>query len=120
MPDPGEIVAWMQAAGSLLFALAVILALVLFRRPLLSWLMTANSMSLGPIELRRELTEIADKSRQVLSDTSKLQLLIAESRVVEIEISLAFPFVDGDQRATLEASLKALKQEVEKLKASMT
>jgi hypothetical protein len=116
MPDPRLIVDWISALGALLLPVAVLVVAWLFRRPIKDWLTTANRVSVGPFELEREIQQIAHNSRQMLKDTSKLQLLLAESQAIEIQVFLSYPLLDDDQRKLMQDNLDKLNLEIEKLR----
>ena len=78
MPDPKIVIEWMHAVGAVAWPLAILIVALMFRKPLANWLKTAKKLSVGPFEIEREIAEIAENSKQLLKDTSKLQLLIAE------------------------------------------
>ena len=118
MRDPKLIADLISAIGSLLIAVAVLVAVLTFRGPLTEWLKTASKVSVGPFELERKIGEIADQSRQVLKDTSKLQLLIAESRAIEIEVFLSYPLLSDAQRRPMQDNLDLLKREIENFRSS--
>jgi len=88
----------------------------MFRVPIWNWLRTANTVSIGPLELKREISELADASRQLLEDSTKLQLLIAESRVIELEVFLSYPLLSEEQRRRMEENLDRLNEEINKLR----
>jgi hypothetical protein len=107
-----------SAVGSLLIAIAILVVVLTFRGPLVDWLKTASRVSVGPFELERKIGEIADQSRQVLKDTSKLQLLIAESRAIEIEVFLSYPLLSDTQRRQMQDNLDLLKREIENFRSA--
>ena len=98
MPDPTLIVDWLSAIGALLLPISILAVVLVFRRPIIEWLTTAETVSVGPFELKREIREIAAASRQLLKDTSRLQLLIAGSRVIEGDVLLSYPLLSEEQR----------------------
>ena len=119
MWDPKFIADLITAIGSLLIAIAILSAVLMFRGPLREWLKTANKVSVGPFELERQkIDEIADQSRQLLKDTSKLQLLIAESRAIEVEVFLSYPLLSDAQRQRMQDDLDMLKLEIKNLGGS--
>jgi hypothetical protein len=80
------------------------------------WLKTANVVSVGPLEFKREIDEIADASRQLLKDRTRLQLLIAESCVIEVDVFLSYPLLSEEQRGRMLENLDKLKTEIKHLK----
>jgi hypothetical protein len=52
----------------------------------------------------------------MLKDTSKLQLLLAESQAIEIQVFLSYPLLDDDQRKLMQDNLDKLNLEIEKLR----
>jgi hypothetical protein len=118
VPDLKLVADLVSAAGSLLIAIAVFVVVLTLRGPLTEWLKTASKVTVGPIELEREIEKIADQSKQLLNDTSKLQLLIAESRAIEVEVFLSYPLLSEDQRGQMQANLDMLKQEIKSLRNS--
>ena len=116
MPDAKTILEWMNAVGAIFWPLAIFVVALMFRRPIAEWLRTADRVSVGPFEVKRELSEIAESSRRILRDTSKLQTLIAESRAIEVEVFLSYPLLSDAQRAEMQKNLLLLKGEIAKLK----
>jgi hypothetical protein len=110
--DPKLIADLVSAIGSLLIAIAILVVVVTLRGPFTEWLKTASKVTVGPFELEREIGKIADQSKQLLKDTSKLQLLIAESRAIEVEVFLSYPLLSEDQRRQMQENLDMLKQEI--------
>lgn len=116
MIDPRLIVDWVNALGALLLPVAILIIAAVFHRPIREWLKSADSVSVGPFELKREIREIADSSRRILKDTSRLQILIAESRAIEVEVFLSYPLLTDEQRARMQSNLDTLKQEIAHLR----
>jgi hypothetical protein len=89
-----EILEWVQAIGSLIFSLPVmiLLALVIFRKPLYKLInqMTGADVKrakVGPVEIERELSNLAKEGKQAVETMNRLNILMAESRLLELEIT---------------------------------
>jgi len=113
---PNLIVAWVNAFGTLLLPVIVLVVAFMFRKAIRSWLETANRLAIGPLELTREIRDIADKSRMLLDDTEKLQVLLAESRAIEVKVFLNYPLLDERQRAEMLENLKKLEDQIKRLR----
>ena len=117
MPDSKIIIEWMNAIGAVSWPLAILIVALMFRKTISDWLSTAKKLSVGPFNFERELTEIAANSKQLLKDTSKLQLLIAESRAIETRVFLSYPLLSNEQQREMRENLDLLAGEIERLKA---
>jgi hypothetical protein len=88
----GAVLDWIQVVGTLLIswpAFALLFAL-LFRKPIKALFerLTHSSDSkakIGPIEL--ELGKLAEQGQQAVENLNRLNLLMAESRLLELEIT---------------------------------
>ena len=72
----------------------------------------ASAAKIGPIELERELTKVAEQGQQAVSKLSRLNELMAESRLLELEITEGMfgGFFDEEKRAKLTAQIEAFRQ----------
>jgi hypothetical protein len=108
---------WAKVAGPLLVSwpvAALVIALV-FRRPLLRLLdrLTASDQvkaEIGPVKI--ELGKLAEQGQIAVGNLTRLNLLMAESRLLELEITEAnFGRVfSAEQRARMKAHIDELRQ----------
>jgi hypothetical protein len=89
-----ELLNWFNAIGTLAcsWPTLLVIALFAFRRPLRELIrqFTAGELRkarIGPLELERELGELAVQGRQAVGDVRRLSELMAESRLLELEIT---------------------------------
>jgi len=89
-----EALEWIKVIGSLLFSWPVVglLAIVLFRRPILKVLeqfaaADIRRAKVGPIEIERELSKLAEQGQRAVSNLIRINELMAESRLLELEIT---------------------------------
>ena len=116
MPEPKLLMDWLSALGAFFWPIVILVIALMFRRAIAEWLRTADRLSVGPFEVKRELSEIAENSKRLLRDTSKLQILIAESRAIEVRVFLSYPLLSNEQRAEMLKNLEHLEQEIENLR----
>jgi hypothetical protein len=93
MPS-NEVLEWVKAIGSLVFSwpVMILLALVIFRKPLRKLIdqLTGTDIKrakVGPIEIERELGNLAKEGKQAVETMNRLNILMAESRLLELEIT---------------------------------
>jgi hypothetical protein len=84
---------WLKALGPFALPIAIVVVALVFYRPLVDWLKGANRVSLGPIELTRDIERIAKAGDKLLDDTTRLQVLLGEARVLESEVFLSYPLL---------------------------
>jgi|YNPNPStandDraft_1061719.scaffolds.fasta_scaffold149613_1 hypothetical protein len=89
-----ELLEWVKVIGGFIFSAPVmtLIALVIFRKPLSDLIKRfsgedVRKAKIGPVELERELSELANKGKQAVDDISRLNELMAESRLLELEIT---------------------------------
>ena len=89
-----EILEWVKAIGSLIFSwpVMILLALIIFRKPLYKLVdqMTGTDVKrakVGPVEIERELSNLAKEGKQAVETMNRLNMLMAESRLLELEIT---------------------------------
>lgn len=88
------ILEWIKTIGALLFSWPVVgfIALLVFRKPLINLVEQFTKGDLrrarvGPIEIERELGKLAEQGQQALSNLNRINELMAESRLLELEIT---------------------------------
>jgi hypothetical protein len=89
-----EILEWVKVLTGVIFSAPVmaLVALIVFRKPLSDLIKRfsgedVRKAKIGPVELERELGELADKGKQAIDNMSRLNELMAESRLLELEIT---------------------------------
>lgn len=89
-----EILEWVKTIGGLIcsYPMATIFAIFIFRKPILDLMKRFASPDItkaefGPVKFERELGELAEKGKQAVDNMSQLNLLMAESRLLELEIT---------------------------------
>lgn len=93
MPS-NEVLEWVKAIGSLVFSwpLMILVALIIFRKPLRKLIdqLTGTDVKrakVGPVEIERELGNLAKEGKQAVETMNRLNILMAESRLLELEIT---------------------------------
>jgi hypothetical protein len=114
-----KLLTWIKDIGPILLSWPTLglVALVLFRRPLLDLLKQLGNSDrfkakLGPIELERELRSLTEQGQQAVSGLNRLNELMAESRLLELEITEATfaPVFSPDQRERMKAHIDELRK----------
>ncbi|MBI3913884.1 MAG: hypothetical protein HY327_06830 [Chloroflexi bacterium] len=89
-----EILEWVKVISGLVcsWPTLTLLALIVFRKPLSDLIKRfsgedVRKAKIGPVELERELGELANKGKQAVDNMSQLNELMAESRLLELEIT---------------------------------
>jgi hypothetical protein len=89
-----EILEWVKVITGIIFSAPVmaLLALIVFRKPLSDLIKRfsgedVRKAKIGPVELERELGELANKGKQAVDNMRRLNELMAESRLLELEIT---------------------------------
>ncbi|MBC8228202.1 hypothetical protein H8E77_01480 [bacterium] len=89
-----EILEWVNAIGSLncFWPLIILLSIVIFRKPLYKLIeqLTGTDVKrakIGPVEIERELGNLAKEGKQAVEIMNQLNILMAESRLLELEIT---------------------------------
>ncbi len=108
---------WVKVLGPLLFSwpVAALIIALIFHRPLLGLLdrLTASDYgkaAVGPVKI--ELGKLAEQGKIAVGTLNRLNLLMAESRLLELEITEAnFGRVfSGEQRARMKQHIEELRQ----------
>lgn len=93
MPS-NEVLEWVKAISSLIFSwpVMILFALVIFRKPLYKLIdqMTGTDVKrakVGPVEIERELSNLAKEGKLAVETMNQLNILMAESRLLELEIT---------------------------------
>ncbi len=106
---------WIKVIAPILISWPVVglLALFILRKPFLKLIgQFTNSdirkAKIGPIEIERELTKLAEQGQQAVSNLNRINLLMAESRLLELEITEGIfgTFFSDDQRNRLSAQIE--------------
>jgi hypothetical protein len=94
---------------------AVIVTVVVLRKPIVALVdrlikSDHGRAKVGPIEI--ELGDLAEKGRQAVSDLNRLNTLMAESRLLELEITDGKfgPFFTSEQQEKMKRHIEELKQ----------
>ena len=105
------LVEWGKIVAEISLPLAIIIVALLYRQAVTEWLKTASEVSIGPFELKR----LATVGEKILKDTSRLQIMIAEGRVIEAEVFLSYPLLSAEQAEQMRRNIENLKNEIRKL-----
>ena len=118
MPS-NEVLEWVKAIGSLIFSwpVMILLALVVFRKPLHKLIdqMTGADVKrakVGPVEIERELSNLAKKGNKAVETMNRLNILMAESRLLELEItdSMFGSIFSPEQRQRMQQQIGELRK----------
>lgn len=112
------LVEWLKALGTLGLPIAIVFVALIFRRPIAVWLESANRVSIGPIELNRDIERIAKASDKILEDTTRLQILLGEARILEAEVFLSYPLLSETQAEQMRENTKKIQDEIERLRSA--
>ena len=89
-----EFLEWFKAVSAVLcsWPTLMLLMLVIFRRHLRDLIKQftgaeVRKAKVGPVEIERELTALAASGKQAVDNVSRLTELMAESRLLELEIT---------------------------------
>ena len=91
------LIEWLKAIGALGLPIAIVFVALIFRRSITGWLESDNKVSIGPLELTRDIERIAKTSDKLLKDTTRLQILLGEARVLEAEVFMSYPLLSEKQ-----------------------
>ena len=87
---------WFQVLGPIVISWPVVglVALLMLHRPLKSFLIQLSEgdirrARLGPVEVERELRRVATRGEEAVGQLQRLNQLMAESRLLELEITEA-------------------------------
>ena len=110
---------WIKEIGPMVLSWPTVglIFIFLFRQPLLNifkQLGSADRMraKIGPLEVERELKSLAEQGHQAVSGLNRLSELMAESRLLELEIteSKFAPFFSADQQERMKAHIEELRK----------
>ena len=89
-----EILEWVKVVGSLICSWPVValFALFVFRKSILEFIKqfiapNVIKAKVGPVEIERELGKLAETGKQAVENINQLNQLMAESRLLELEIT---------------------------------
>ena len=105
---------FLKAASPWALPAVILLVAVLFYGPIRAFMKNATRVEFGPLAI--EIKRIAENSRQALLDTSSLQIVLAESRIVELEHILSLGMVASDQKEKLATDLTRIRGELDRLR----
>lgn len=114
---------WIKTIGSLLLSWPVIvfILVMLFLKPLKSIIGNFTGSKLrkakvGPIEVELELEKLATQGEKAVSNVIRLTELMAESRLLELEIteSMFGSIFTPDQRKRMQSQIEELRKLTEK------
>lgn len=93
MPS-NEVLEWVKAIGTLVCSWPVmaLLAFIIFRKPLSNLVKQLTGADVkrakvGPVEIERELDKLAKEGKLAVETMNRLNMLMAESRLLELEIT---------------------------------
>lgn len=118
MPS-SEILEWVKAIGALIcsWPMVVVLALFVFRKPLFELIKQftgpeVKKAKVGPVEIERELGELAEKGKQAVESINRLNQLMAESRLLELEITAGMfgTVFSAEQRQRMQKHIDELRK----------
>lgn len=109
---------WAKALGSFALPIAMLVLALIFYRPLRNWLRSANRVSLGPLELTRDIERIAKAGDKLLEDTTRLQVLLGEARVLETEVFLSYPLLSEEQAKQMNENTDKIRDVLKRLQAA--
>ncbi|MEW5987866.1 MAG: hypothetical protein AB1791_14625 [Chloroflexota bacterium] len=115
---------WIKTIGSLLFSWPMVglITVVIFRKPLLQILQQFTNADLrkvkaGPIEIERDLKELATQGQQAVANLNRISELMAESRLLELEIfhqSIGGILLTDEQRQKMQSQIEELRKLTQK------
>lgn len=114
-----EILEWMNALGSLncFWPLMVLLSLIIFRKPLYKLIeqltgADVKRAKVGPVEIERELGNLAKEGKQAVEIMNRLNILMAESRLLELEITdgMFGSIFSSEQRQQMQKQIDELRK----------
>jgi hypothetical protein len=118
MPS-SEILEWVKAIGALIcsWPTVVVFALFVFRKPLFELIKQftgpeVKKAKVGPVEIERELGELAEKGKQAVENVNRLSQLMAESRLLELEITAGMfgTVFSAEQRQRMQKHIDELRK----------
>ncbi len=120
-----EILEWVNAIGPLIcsWPIVVLLTLGIFRKPLVNLIkqLTESDVKkakVGPIEI--ELNKLAKEGKQAVENANRLNVLMAESRLLELEITnnMLDQRVSLEHRQQMQKHIDELGNLIQKIKVS--
>lgn len=118
-----EIFEWIKLIGTLALSWLVVglVAILLLRKPLLQILEQFTSsgvckVKVGPLEIERELGKLAEQGQQAVTNLNRLNELMAESRLLELEIteSMFGRIFTDEQRNRMRAQIEEFRKLTQK------
>ena len=113
-----ELLEWIKAIGPLVCSWPTVLLFTLFilRNPLRELIKQftgpgVRKARIGPVEIERELGELAEKGKQAIDKVSRLSELMAESRLLELEITegMFAAMLSAEQRQRMREHISELR-----------
>jgi hypothetical protein len=114
-----ELLEWFKAISTLVcsWPTLVLLALFIFRRHLRDLIKQFTGPAVikakvGPVEIERELNALAEKGKLAVDSVSRLTQLMAESRLLELEItqSMFGTMFSAEQRQRMQTHIDELRK----------
>ncbi len=114
-----EVIEWFQVLGPVLawWPVVGLLAPLMLRKPLRSLLLQLSQWDIrkakfGPVEIERELRRVAEEGQQAVGQVQRLNQLMAESRLLELEITEATfgQVFTSDQRKRMQEQISEFRQ----------
>jgi len=118
MPS-SEILEWVKAVGALIcsWPTVVVFSLFIFRKPIFELIKQftgpqVKKAKVGPVEIERELGELAEKGKQAVENVNQLNQLMAESRLLELEITSGMfgSVLSAEQRQRMQNHIDELRK----------
>ena len=118
MPS-NEVLEWVKAVGPLVcsWPIMALLATLIFRKPLANLVKQLTEADvkrakIGPVEVERELGKLAKEGKQAVETMNQLNILMAESRILELEItdSMFGTIFSPEQRQRMQEQIGELRK----------
>jgi hypothetical protein len=113
------VIEWLEVLGPIVVSWPVVglTALLMLRRPLKSLLIQLSEgdirkAKVGPFEVERELRRVAAKGEEAVGQLQRLNQLMAESRLLELEITEANfgPVFTSEQRDRMQRQIAEFRE----------
>ena len=110
---------WFEVLGPIVVSWPVVglIALLMLRRPVKALMVQLSEgdirrAKLGPVELERDLRRVATKGEEAVGQLQRLNQLMAESRLLELEITEANfgPVFTAEQRDRMQRQIAEFRE----------
>ena len=114
-----DVLEWVRVTGPLVLSWPVVclITLMLFRKPigLILGQFTSGDIQrakVGPVEIERQLSSLAEQGHQAVTSLNRINHLMAESRLLELEItdSMFGPVFTDAQRQRMRSQIDELRE----------